>query len=597
MKKNEKKLTLFLALALAVIMAFGLAACGGGASGFKLDKSELDLFIGDSYQLNETLDGIKPSGLVEWSSSDSNIAAVDASGKVTGVATGTATITAQTIDSRANTLKATCIVRVTEDTSKLFDLRYTTYDGDTVLSDTTLSFYQSGKVKVAGLMNYAINYSVDFQTTWSAEDGVLAIDEVSEYVMRIDKSSEDILQLLPDLEFVTVRNIKFTLNGDTLTVEGVRPDNDGNYTTQTTFGTYTLTAENAEALGITLGEKADVHVSSVEFNAAYEGEITMTVHDQKYPQIVVLPADAEDKSYTLSIKSGSPEDVIRIHENEGVQTGCIEADKAGETYLVVTTNDGSKTAEIKVTVNAAPEGVLVNAGYGSVDDTTCATMSFTADAVTLKGTINGTAADISSTYTYDGSTLTIKDSTCKVTADTVLGPLEFNFDVKYSVQSVLGIFTSISVKGVSTDEATKGEEHDWGTYTFNTADLAVLAQKPDDVQVSATYSNGLDSATLSFTETEVRLEGTLSFCTVAINTTYSYDGTNLTIAKVDSAKVYLFGEETPVSDVTFTVSASGDGGVTISITAINAGDGGGNALSWGTYALNANDLVKLISQS
>lgn len=74
-----------------------------------LNKSSMTLTVGNSNQLNATT----PAGVgVIWASSNSTIAKVDSTGKVTGVGKGQATITA-TMDDGSN-ISATCVVTVTE---------------------------------------------------------------------------------------------------------------------------------------------------------------------------------------------------------------------------------------------------------------------------------------------------------------------------------------------------------------------------------------------------------------------------------------------------------------------------------------------------
>jgi uncharacterized protein YjdB len=77
-------------------------------TGISLDKSTINLTEGDSQQLIATT---TPAGAqVKWSSSDSSIATVDSTGKVTGLKEGNCTITATTADG----LTATCVVTVTK---------------------------------------------------------------------------------------------------------------------------------------------------------------------------------------------------------------------------------------------------------------------------------------------------------------------------------------------------------------------------------------------------------------------------------------------------------------------------------------------------
>lgn len=76
-----------------------------------LDKQTASLVKGTELQLTAT---VKPDDATDksviWSSDDSSIAKVDASGKVTAVATGIATITVTTTDGGKT---ATCTVTVT----------------------------------------------------------------------------------------------------------------------------------------------------------------------------------------------------------------------------------------------------------------------------------------------------------------------------------------------------------------------------------------------------------------------------------------------------------------------------------------------------
>ena len=77
-------------------------------SSISLDKTELELKIGENYTLVATVGpGNATDKTVTWSSSDTTIATVDASGKVTAVRAGRATITA-----KAGDQTATCAVKV-----------------------------------------------------------------------------------------------------------------------------------------------------------------------------------------------------------------------------------------------------------------------------------------------------------------------------------------------------------------------------------------------------------------------------------------------------------------------------------------------------
>ena len=82
-------------------------------TGVKLDKTSLSLQENGSDTLTATVEPDNATNKnVNWESSDTSIATVDASGKVTAVALGTATITVTTVDGSKT---ATCKVTVTHD--------------------------------------------------------------------------------------------------------------------------------------------------------------------------------------------------------------------------------------------------------------------------------------------------------------------------------------------------------------------------------------------------------------------------------------------------------------------------------------------------
>lgn len=77
------------------------------ATGITLNKSELTLTAGESASLTATVTPEGSTDTVVWSSSKTDVATVDATGKVTAVAPGEATITA-----KAGAKMATCTVKV-----------------------------------------------------------------------------------------------------------------------------------------------------------------------------------------------------------------------------------------------------------------------------------------------------------------------------------------------------------------------------------------------------------------------------------------------------------------------------------------------------
>ncbi len=98
------------------------AACGSTVSvtGVSVNPTTATIDAGNTQQLTATVEPTNATNQnVTWSTSDSNIATVDADGLVTGIAPGTATITVTTEDGN---FSATCLVTVEESLAPANDL-------------------------------------------------------------------------------------------------------------------------------------------------------------------------------------------------------------------------------------------------------------------------------------------------------------------------------------------------------------------------------------------------------------------------------------------------------------------------------------------
>jgi hypothetical protein len=97
----KKFLWPFTAVLTAISLFFAAASCGGGGDGggaapdsLEIVEGDIGLAVNGVKQLNITVSPAKADTDVTWESSDNNVAMVNASGRVTGKAGGTAFITA-----------------------------------------------------------------------------------------------------------------------------------------------------------------------------------------------------------------------------------------------------------------------------------------------------------------------------------------------------------------------------------------------------------------------------------------------------------------------------------------------------------------------
>lgn len=89
------------------------------ATGISLDKTNLEMEVGNKFQITATLAPANATHSIEWSTSDSRVATVDNNGEVTAVASGTAIITAKTV---YGDFTASCTVTVTNSIYQYVDL-------------------------------------------------------------------------------------------------------------------------------------------------------------------------------------------------------------------------------------------------------------------------------------------------------------------------------------------------------------------------------------------------------------------------------------------------------------------------------------------
>lgn len=268
--------------------------------GISLSRSTLDLTVGNSFDLTAS---ITPSNAtnkaVTWSSSDSSIASVDSSGRVTAKANGIATIN---VKSAANaSISDTCTVTVTTPTSGV------TVTPESVSLNTGQTHQLTATVSPATASNKNV--------TWSTSSGNVATVNSSGLVTAVGNGTATI-------------------------------------TARTASGGYTDTCNVTVSTPVT-----GVSLSSSSLTIDKNGTHQLTA--------TVSPETASNK--TVSWSTSDP-DVASVS-----QSGLVTAVGGGTADITVTTEDGSYTAQCKVTVNVPVTGVQfdeVSASMGMDSSTT-----------------------------------------------------------------------------------------------------------------------------------------------------------------------------------------------------------------------------------
>ncbi|MCK9169587.1 MAG: Ig-like domain-containing protein [Treponema sp.] len=212
-------------------------------TGIALDKGILVLGKGNSRQLTASITPSEASDItVKWKSSNTSVASVDSSGKVTGEADGTADITATAYDNGANTCTKTCSVTVTEGIVTYYanrsDSTGTVPEDNTVYNagDTVTVLGNTGNLTASGYKFKGWNTADDGSgTTYSAGD-----------TFTMPSSAVDLFAVW----IISTHTVTFDANGGSGTMESQTGDDGSTITlplNQFTRENYTFLGWAAES--------------------------------------------------------------------------------------------------------------------------------------------------------------------------------------------------------------------------------------------------------------------------------------------------------------------------------------------------------------
>ena len=269
-------------------------------TGVTLDKTSAELTEGDVTVLTATVNPSNASNKnVYWTSSDSSVATVDNSGKVTAVKAGSATITVTTEDGGKT---ATCSITVNEKV----------YPVISVTLDKTSVELTEGDITVLTATVNPSNAS-NKNVYWNSSDSSVATVDNSGKVAAVKAGSATI----------------------TVTTE------DGG---KTATCSVTVKEKIYPVTGVTLDK------TSAELT---EGDVTVLT-------ATVNPSNASNKNVYWTSSDTS----VAAVDN----SGKVTAVKAGSATVSVTTEDGGKTATCSVTVKKPSHGVNIGDWEGDGSD-------------------------------------------------------------------------------------------------------------------------------------------------------------------------------------------------------------------------------------
>ncbi len=336
------------------------------AASVSLDRTELSVEIGKTDSLRATvLPEDAGNRTVRWTSKNTDVAIVDANGKVTGVAVGTAVIIATTND--GTELTASCTVTVIS--KKAVSV---TLDRESLSLEVDASQRLNATVLPEDAGNRSVRWNSEDESiaTVSAEGIVIARRVGSTRIVATTQDGTD-LSASCELTVVPKKAVSVSLNKESLLLEleqderlvaTVLPADAGNRSvvwassnektarvnsegvvTATGVGTATITATTNDGTNLSASCEVTVIPKKVVSITLDRTELQLEIEKTTYLTATVLPVDAGDCSLTWT------------SNNTGAATvdasGKVTALAVGTAVITATTNDGTNlSASCIVTV-------------------------------------------------------------------------------------------------------------------------------------------------------------------------------------------------------------------------------------------------------
>ena len=436
-------------------------------SSVSLDKTSVSLNVGESVTLAAT---VKPDNAtnktVTWSSSSSSVASVDASGKVSAVAEGTATITAKAGDKTATcsvTVKKSVVAveSVTLDKSSL-ELN----EGETATltatvkpdnaSDKTVT-WSSSKTSVATVdANGKVTAVAEGNATITAKAG-----------NKSATCSVTVTKNVVAVESITLDKSSLELNeGETATlVATVKPDNATNKTvtwsssrtsvaTVDANGKVTAVAEGTATITAKAGDKTATCSVTVKKNTVAVESVTLDKSSLELTEgetatltATVKPDNATNKTVTWTSSSSS---IATVDQN-----GKITA--VSEGTATITAKAGDKTATCSVTVKkntVAVESVTLDKSSLELTEGETATLTATVKPDNATNKTVTWSSDKTSVATVDanGKVTAVAEGTATITAKAGDKTATCSVTVKKNVIAVESVTLDITSTILNTGE-------------------------------------------------------------------------------------------------------------------------------------------------
>lgn len=369
----------------SITLSIGASGPAGpvAVTGVTLDKTTISLEAGQTAQLTATVQpGNADNQAVTWSSSDNNVVSVDATGKITANAKGSATITVTTADGGKT---ATCTVTVTEPAAPVAVTGVTLNKNNTTIY-TGRTETLTATIQPADATNKAVTWTSDNTGVATINNGVVTGVSVGTATITVKTTDggftatcivkvEEAPIVHPTGVSISKTSINLQVGGsETLTATVTPADaNNKNVTWSTSDATVAAVDKNGKVTGIKAG------------NAT----ITATTEDGNKTATCAVTVTAGPPVPSTGLTTHYPE-VYEAKDLAGGYNGklTVFGGREYEVYYV------SRDAESNITVATTPvEKVAGVCTSVSENETKAKDGWFTLKTNGTSGSTNGTAKD------------------------------------------------------------------------------------------------------------------------------------------------------------------------------------------------------------
>lgn len=298
-----------------------------------LDKTTLTLKPGTSDTLTATVapeDATDKS--LRWTSSNTNVATVDATGKVTAVGNGTAVITVSTVDGG---FTAQCTVTVSEDKPEIVAVENVTLDKTSASLEVGETEQLTATVKPADAANKSVRWK-------SNDENVVSVDANGK-LTAISSGMATVTVTTEEGNFTALCKVTVTNPDDTTTDTETQPDGSTVTTVEDVNGSSSSTTVDANGVSTTTVALPETVIDQADRNdmavtLPMVGVTAATDIDAAPSVTVDLPTSGATK-VEIPVLDLTPGTVAVLVDENGNET-IIPNSVLGNNGLIVTLADG-----------------------------------------------------------------------------------------------------------------------------------------------------------------------------------------------------------------------------------------------------------------